>query len=222
MERAGPLTRHDLPAGVVFDCDGTLADTESLSRRIWTEALAPYGLVPSDEDFAAVLGHAWPRSYQRFARHADLGGPDRFRAEVRAVAERVHAQELRLFDDAVSVLVALVEHEVPVAVASSSSRAHVQRCLAHGGLTDRVAVVVGADDVRRPKPDPEPYLQAVERLGRDAAACTAIEDTVTGLTSARTAGMRTLAVDRGLVDARSLAPVAARVVTTLTLAALRV
>lgn len=214
MVAAGP---RPLPDAVVFDCDGTLADTETLSQRIWTETLARYGVVPTEEDFAAVVGHAWPRSYERFAQRADLGDPEVFRAEVRTVAERVHASDLRLFDDAVAVLRALTDHGVPVAVASSSSRAHVERCLATGGLSDRVQVVLGADDVTAPKPDPEPYRRAAEGLGVAPDRAVAIEDTVTGLRSARAAGLWTVAVARGVVPAGSLRPVADRVVTTLTL-----
>ena len=212
-----PQGPPSLPAAVVFDCDGTLADTETLSQRIWTEALAAYGVVPTDDDFAAVIGHAWPRSYERFSERADLGDPERFRAEVRAVAERVHATDLRLFDDAVTVLRALTDHAVPVAVASSSSRAHVERCLALGGLRDRVRVVLGADDVLAPKPDPEPYRRAVEGLGVAAHLAVAVEDTVTGLTSARAAGLRTVAVARGAVPTETLRPFADRLVATLTL-----
>lgn len=216
------LRPDPLPEGVVFDCDGTLADTESLSMRIWTRALAPYGVVPTDEDFAAVIGHAWPRSYERFARRADLGDPEAFRAEVRAVAEQVHATDLRLFDDAVAVLRALTDHGVPVAVASSSSRAHVERCLAIGGLRDHVQVVLGVDDVTAPKPDPEPYRRAAEGLGVAPDRAVAVEDTVTGLTSARAAGLRTVAIARGVVPAASLRPLADRLVTTLTLDAVAI
>lgn len=208
------------PSAVVFDCDGTLADTETLSRRIWTEALAPHGVVPTDEDLAAVIGHAWPRSFEHFSAHADLGEPDGFRAQVRAVAQRVHATDLRLFEDAVEVLIALTDHGIPVAVASSSSRAHVLRCLDHGGLTDRVTAVLGVDDVTRPKPDPEPYRRAAALLGADPASTVAVEDTVTGLTSARAAGLVTVAIDRGIVPAASLAPLAERVVVRLTVEAL--
>lgn len=194
-----------LPAGVVLDCDGTLADTERLSRRIWTEALAPYGVEPSEEDFTAIIGHAWPASYERFAQRADLGPPQRFRAEVRQVAARVHAAELRLFDDAVALVHQLRAHAVPVAVASSSSREHVLRCLDRGALRPHVAAVVGVDDVVHAKPHPEPYLRAAEGLGVAPGRCVAVEDTRTGLRSARAAGMATVAVVRGLVRREELA-----------------
>lgn len=209
-----------LPAAVVFDCDGTLADTERLSQRIWTEALAEVGVTPTREDFDAIIGHAWPASYERFSRRADLGDPARFRARVRAVAERVHAAELTLFDDAVATLLALHDAGVPIAVASSSSAAHVRRCLEHGDLTSRVQAVVGVDDVRHPKPHPEPYLRAARDLGVPPQVATAVEDTVTGLTSARAAGMRTVAVARGVVDVTTL-DIADHVVARISLDALR-
>jgi HAD superfamily hydrolase (TIGR01509 family) len=208
-----------LPTGVVLDCDGTLADTETLSQRVWTTVLERRGVSPTDADFQAVIGHAWPRSYQHFSRLADLGDPTTFRAEVRAEARRVHETDLALFPDAVAVIVALTDAGVPVGVASSSARAHVLRCLEHGGLEGRVTAVVGYDDVVDHKPHPAPYLAAAAQLGVDPGDCTTVEDTVTGLTSARAAGTFTVAIVRGAVDPATLVD-ADRVVHELTVDAL--
>lgn len=192
------------PEAVLFDCDGTLADSEPLSRRAWTAVLDRRGVTATPADFAQVIGHAWPRSYEHFARLGPLGDRDAFRAEVRAEVASLHESELRLFPDAAETVEALLTGGVPVAVVSSSTRLHVERCLVRGGLADRIEVVVAADDVTRHKPHPEPYLLAASRLGVAVGRCTAVEDTRIGLHSARDAGAFVVAVFRGAVDRASL------------------
>jgi HAD superfamily hydrolase (TIGR01509 family) len=202
-------------AGVLFDCDGTLADTERLSARAWRDVLGRRGVEVTASDHAAIIGRAWPHGFHHFSRRADLGDVDTFRAELRARARAIQAAELELFPDAVATLRACVAAGLPVAVASSSTRAHVLRCLDRGGLTSDVAAVVGADDVADHKPHPAPYLAAAAALGVPASACTAIEDTPIGVASALAAGAFTVAVSRGVVDPDGLVE-ADRVVDELT------
>lgn len=192
------------PDAVLFDCDGTLADTETLSDRAWTEVLGRRGYVPTAEDFATILGHPWDPSFAYFAQRAELGDRAAFREEVRAVAARLHAAELELFPDAVATVRALVEASVPIAVVSSSSHAHVERCLRLGGLLEVVPVIVGADDVAEHKPAPRPYLDAAAALGVDPNRCTVVEDTEVGIASGKAAGAFAVAVVRGKVDPASL------------------
>jgi len=205
------------PAAVVFDCDGTLADTEPISDRAWADVLGLRGYVPRAADRLAVTGQPFARTFAHFAARVPLGEMTAFRAEIRA---RFHARldvELTFFEDAVATLKALVAEGVPVAVASSSPRAHVELLLERADITHLVRAVVGADDVERHKPDPEPYRLAARHLGVDPLACTAVEDTAVGVASARAAGMFTVAVLRGHVPRADLGD-AQRIVDMLTLA----
>lgn len=206
------------PAAVLFDCDGTLADTERAATEAWRRVLADRGVVPTDADFAAIIGHAWPVSFDHFAARVDLGDPDEFRAELRAAAAAIHGSGLRLFADTVATVRQLAAEGVPLAVVSSSSRAHVLRCLDRGRLGPLIGAVVGADDVTRHKPDPEPYLSAAAHLGVDPAGCTVVEDTAIGLASAKAAGTFTVAVARGAVPLSDLAA-ADRIVEEVTVPA---
>ena len=183
-------------SGVVFDLDGTLADTERLSDLAWTEVLARRGYATTPADFAALVGRPVAANLAHFAARIDLGDPARFRAEVReAFLARVRT-DLRLHDDAVTALRTLATEGVTVGVATSSTAEHAARVLAAGDLERVVAVVVAAEDVRRHKPDPEPYLEACRRLGVPPARAAAVEDTPVGASSARAAGLWTVAVRR--------------------------
>lgn len=185
-----------LPHAVVFDCDGTLADTEPLSDRAWEVTLREHGYDPTPEDFQAVIGHPFAQNFSYYSERVELGDPVTFRRRLRERFQHLVATELRLHDDAVAALRTLVAAEVPVAVASSSSHAHVREILELGGAGGLVEVVVGADDVERHKPDAEPYARAARELGVDPARCSAAEDTGVGVASARAAGMYTVAVLR--------------------------
>jgi HAD superfamily hydrolase (TIGR01509 family) len=222
------LTVHDraatlegvLPVGVVFDCDGTLADTESISDRAWREMLAGYGYEATEADFRAVIGHPFPQNWAYFTARVDLGEQAAFRHRLRARFVELFEDELELHDDAVGTLRQLVDLGIPVAVASSSSHGHVRRVLERADLEELVRVVIGADDVERHKPDPTPYVVAAERLGIAPEDCAAVEDTPVGVASAVGAGMFTVGVVRAHGDPAALAD-AHRVVDHVTIEALR-
>lgn len=207
-----------LPAAVVFDCDGTLVDTEPISDASWHEVLGPMGYEVTAEDLAAVLGRPWPHVYDYWAGRVDVPSSAELRELVRASFVRMFDERVELFDDAVDVARALKQAGVPLAVCTSSSRQHLDRVLALGvgGLFD---VFVSAEDTERHKPEPDPYLEAARRLGVDATVCTAIEDSPVGVAAAVAAGMRTIAVVRNSADPAMLVD-AGVVVHRLTIEAL--
>ena len=187
---------RELPAGVVFDCDGTLADTESLIDQVWVRMLRARGYDPSPDDFAAVVGHPFPQNWAYFTARASLGDETSFRRELRDGYQALVDTDLELHHDAIDTLRALVDAGVPVGVASSSSHKGVLHILDRAGITALVRVVVGADDVARNKPHPEPSLAAAAALGQRPEDCAAVEDTAVGVTAAVTAGLFTVGVVR--------------------------
>lgn len=183
-----------LPRAVVFDCDGLLMDTEPCWTVAETELFARHGLPFGPGQKALVIGKSLDAAA---ATMADLfgvpgSGPDIAGELLRRVMEVVKA-EAEAMPGALE-LVARVAESVPVAVASNSSRELLEAALARGGLAGRFPVSVAADDVSAPKPDPEMYLVACERLGVAPADALAFEDSMTGLRSARAAGLRVVGV----------------------------
>lgn len=208
----------ELPQAVLFDCDGTLADTEPISAACWAEALAERGYHMTEADARAVLGHPFVRSFAHYADKVELGDPARFREELRQRFGHRIARELVLHDDAIATLRALVGFRVPVAVVSSSSRGHVRRILEQGGVVDQVGLIVGADDVAEHKPSPVPYRAAAEQLEVDPAGCTVVEDTATGIAAGVAAGCYVVGVQRSHNDLDELRA-ADRIVSVITVAA---
>ncbi|MBL7253871.1 HAD family hydrolase [Paractinoplanes lichenicola] len=182
----------NLPANVeavVFDCDGLLVDTETAWTRAETALFAenghPFGL----EQKQLLIGRTLADAGRAMAAYFSRTG------EAAALAQRLHdlvAVELAAGADALPGardMVAKLRDRVPIAVASNSPRAFVDAALTSAKLDDLFTVVVTADDVEHPKPAPDLYLAACAALQAHPSAAVAFEDSRTGVTSARTAGM---------------------------------
>ncbi|WP_123531152.1 HAD family phosphatase [Streptomyces sp. 840.1] len=180
------------PSAIVFDCDGTLMDTE----RHWQEArnatFRVFGLKPP----AGFADRAHGMHYTECgALMADeTGKPD--------LAGDMAATLLTTFtalvdEDPVTMpgaaaLVRLAARHLPLAVASNCPRATVESCLDRAGLLDAFSHVVVAGEDVRPKPEPDVYSAAVGLCGVPPEEALAVEDSLTGMESARRAGLRVL------------------------------
>jgi HAD superfamily hydrolase (TIGR01509 family) len=199
---------------VIFDCDGTLVDSEPLARTAWERALAPYGYALTDADAEASVGLPYARVHAYYAERAPLPGADAFWTEFSGELFGLIDSDLVLFDDAVVAARDLRSRGVPVAVASSSPRERLQRTLGRAGLLDAFDVVVSGDEVAHGKPAPDMFLLAASRLGVDPGECVVVEDSPPGVQAGIAAGMFTLAVCRVPGTEASLAA-ADRVVDTV-------
>jgi HAD superfamily hydrolase (TIGR01509 family) len=182
--------------GVVFDFDGVLADSEPISWRAWTDVLAPFDVAVADEDVAACTGTRNLDTYAHFAATADLPPYNEIIKEVDERCFAAFATELDGFDDAIEAVRRLAMVGVPLAVASSSARANLDRKMKVLDLERYFDVTVAGDEVDHGKPAPDIYRAAVVRLGIDPAASIAVEDTALGADAAAAAGLRTVIVNR--------------------------
>jgi HAD superfamily hydrolase (TIGR01509 family) len=182
---------------VIFDCDGTLVDSEPLARIAWERSLSPYGYAIDDAEYAGLIGLPYPRVHGFFAdRVPGLAGPAPFWNAYSGALFELIDTALEPFDDALETVRELRALDVAVAVASSSPRARLDRTLARAGLADAFAVSVAGDEVARGKPAPDMFLAAAERLGVPPERCAVIEDSAPGIAAGLAAGMRTVGVAR--------------------------
>jgi HAD superfamily hydrolase (TIGR01509 family) len=170
---------------VIFDLDGTLIDTETVAidsglrafeaLGIQTDAGFLHRLIGRDQPTShAMIRAEWPDiDLTALVQHWNSG----FEARI-----EVH---LPLKPGAAEVLQAIA---LPKAICTSTSRAGAMRKLALSGLAHHFDLVITRDDVREPKPAPEPYRLAAARLGLPPAACAVFEDSETGAASASSAG----------------------------------
>ncbi len=181
-------------AAVIFDMDGTLAETEHVWDRVREDLARARGGRWTDRAHTDMMGMSSPEwtGYM----HAELGvpmTPDEIRDEVVARLLERYRAEPPFLPGAVAA-VRRMAREYPCAIASSSNREIIAAMIDLGGLGDVLPQYVASEEVARGKPFPDVYVEAARRLGHDPAACVAVEDSTAGLRSALDAGMRVVAV----------------------------
>jgi HAD superfamily hydrolase (TIGR01509 family) len=197
------------PQAVIFDFDGVLVDSEPAHYRAFQAVLGPLGLgYDWDTYLAHYMGFDDRDGFREALRAAGRPVPEGedLEALIRAKTEAFEA-EMRAGLTPIPGAAACVHRLAgyPRAVCSGALRSEIEPTLAALGIEEAMLTVVAADDVARSKPDPESYDLARRRLGEavgrdlDPAACVAIEDTPTGVASARSAGLCVvgLALDGG-------------------------
>jgi HAD superfamily hydrolase (TIGR01509 family) len=171
---------------LLFDLDGTLIDTESLALTSGMLAFTETGFPVEMEFMHGLVGVDKPTSAQIIrARHPDLD-LDRLDQLWDAGFRRLIDEGLTLKTGAAEIL-GLAPH-LPRALVTSSGRIEAHRKLGLVGLARTFAEVVVLEDVANPKPAPDPYLLAAERLGVSPARCLVFEDSETGAQAAHRAG----------------------------------
>lgn len=181
-------------AGIVFDNDGLLLDTEPCWTRAQERVFERHGRVFDLESKRALVGTAPVTAARVLERLLELPGRGaELSAEMYdlAVVEIAAGAEPR---PGARELLAELRGRWPVAVASNSPRRHLLTGLTRVGLADAFDVTLGVEDVNAPKPAPDLYLRACELLEVTAARSVALEDSPPGVSSARAAGMFVLGV----------------------------
>ncbi|MDO5645175.1 MAG: HAD family phosphatase [Dermabacter sp.] len=180
------------PAGVVFDCDGLILDTESLWEDTQQAILAAYGarVTPAQEE--ALMGTTLEQSVAILAEAT--GQPyDRLLAESREDFTRRLEGPVRFMPGA-KAFVELVASKVPIAVASNSWHTALVGKLTRAGIIDLFANVQSADTVEHAKPAPDMYARAAEQMGFEPRQCLAFEDSPVGARAAVAAGLTLIGV----------------------------
>jgi HAD superfamily hydrolase (TIGR01509 family) len=181
---------------VVFDCDGTLVDSERLSYRAWREILGAHGYEVVPEDVEATRGRPFEWVHGYFAERADIPDAEAFWPLHSGRLFELFETDLDVFDDAVATARELKERGVPIAIATASMRERLDATLRAADLEGLFDATVAGDEVEHAKPAPDLYLRAAEQLGVPAEECVAVEDSPTGVEAALAAGMTVVAVAR--------------------------
>ena len=177
----------DLQA-LIFDCDGTIADTMPLHYEAYREALGEDAIHLTPEMFYAMAGVPAAPFMQALK--------DKYTLSFDAVAVAEHKE--KLFGEilhhvkaieSVEKVIQQYHGKLPMAVASGGTRDNITRILEHLGLLSLFDCIITADEVPNGKPEPDIFLLAARKMGAEPRHCLVFEDADMGIKAAKAAGM---------------------------------
>jgi len=191
---------------VIFDWDGTLADTKKAVVQSFQKVLREAGCVVSDEFIERRMGIGTKKTIEEAFRECDMRFDDEMleNLAIEKIKIQVSLTEIvDLFEGAAELLEEL-QGRAKIALATMSGRKVVDKILPEKRITTYFDVVVSADEIVNPKPDPEVFLVSAKKLGVDPKDCVVVEDSVFGVRAAKAAEMKCIAVPSGAYNIEEL------------------
>lgn len=181
---------------IVFDLDGLMVDSEPLAYRAWQQALRPLGHEMSEATFGRLIGHRLAESAQMVVDiyQLPLAAAELAEREEAAMMALLPTAAIPVMPGLLALLAEISRRGLCWGVATSSHRAYARLILQRLNLLESCQALVTGEEVSHPKPAPDVYLLAAERLGAPPHLCMALEDSVPGGRAAVAAGMMTVAV----------------------------
>jgi beta-phosphoglucomutase family hydrolase len=198
-ERARPTSEPTLErlrayAGLVFDLDGTLVDSMQLHLAAWEHSAQRHGFAFDHATYRSWGGIPARKIAHLINERQGLALDTEAVAATKSEHYRRHIGEVRPITATVNIVVS-VHGRLPMAIATGTPRANLERILADTGLGRYFHATVCAEDVENHKPHPDTFLLAAERLGVPAGRCLVFEDSSTGFHAAAAAGMDCVPVE---------------------------
>lgn len=191
---------------VIFDWDGTLADTKKAVVQSFQKVLGETGCVVSDEFIERRMGIGTKKTIEEAFRECNMRFDDEMLENL--AREKIKIQVslteiVDLFEGAAELLEEL-QGRAKIALATMSGRKVVDKILPEKRITTYFDVVVSADEIVNPKPDPEVFRVSAKKLGVDPKDCVVVEDSVFGVRAAKAAEMKCIAVPSGAYNIEEL------------------
>ena len=183
---------------VVFDFDGVLADSLQLNFEIKKAIFEPYGAVPTRQEFIDIWVSPKDRENEGIPYFIRLKGlkvaAEELKAKQRPIYEKLFAEKLEMIPGAAELVARFGKLGIPLGIVSSNSRYSIEAGLKRFGLENEFEFIVSSKDCEFLKPHPAPYLKAVEKFGMSADQVLVLEDSDTGVASAKAAGCKVIAI----------------------------
>ena len=187
--------------GILWDCDGTIMDTERLYAYAWQTHLKQFGLSIPEDEIKQFVGVDDRIVHSFYSEQVDLENFDQTMSKLGFIIEN-SLDERIIFQDAKQLLYQLSQLEYKQACASASPYNLLSKKLQKFKVDSYFDFIIGGDQVNRNKPYPDIYNKAIEKLGTSNNLI--IEDSPTGISSGKASGSYVLAVDRGIFSKEQL------------------
>jgi len=187
---------------LLFDIDGTLADTDALHFEAYRRMLAKHGKTIDHATYmSSVMGHTNENIMAWMMPEADLAGRRAFSDAKEAMFRELAATSIVPATGLMALIDWAEAKRIKIAAVTNAPRANAEMTLKALKLDTRMAFVVIGDELPRGKPDPLPYTTALERFGAAPGQAMAFEDSRSGVKSAAAAGIDTVGMTTGLSKA---------------------
>lgn len=181
--------------GLIFDLDGTVADTMQNHFTSWRKTVTPYGVDFTEELFLALTGMSRVPTLKKLEEMFDV----KFNIEEAARLKGEYFQELSYKTTKINVVTDVIDKYqgvLPMSIGTGSSKKGAKHTLEVIGYDQVFDIVITADDVNKCKPDPETFLRCAQLMDVDPKDCLVFEDGELGMIAAREVGMSVVDVNQ--------------------------
>jgi putative hydrolase of the HAD superfamily len=191
---------------VIFDWDGTLADTKRAVVESFKRVLREIGCIVNDEFLVRRIGTGTRKMLEDALNKCNITFDNTVLEELTRKKVRLQkelSETVKLFEGATDLLDALYGR-IKIALATMSSRSVIDKLLSEKKIKKYFNSVITADDISKPKPDPEIFLASATKLNLHPKDCITLEDSIFGVKAAKVAKMKCIAIPSGAYTKKEL------------------
>ncbi len=189
------LTKMEAKA-VIFDLDGTLIDNNAYHLIAWKKYLEKVGIDIAEDEYRKNINGRTNKDAIEYIYQKKMTDDEAmvYALEKEAVYRELYLPFIKPVSGLLSFLDKLQQLKIPMAIATSGIQVNIDYMFEHLPIKQYFSVVVNSAHISKGKPDPEIYLKAASLLQIPAFQCLAFEDAAVGVTSAKNAGMKVIAL----------------------------